>query len=267
MAEQKNKYIFDFYENIKNGYEILSVEDLELAIESLKFAQHNIKEREYERIKKKEKEKQKAKSNIKKDKKVLDKSVLYVPKGTIVIKNDAFKGNTEIKKVVLNEELSEIGERAFSRCINLEEIVFPDKRIILRRECFANCIALKSIIIPKVSNICPGAFKNCFSLESVTLPQSVSNIYSEAFKNCYELKKFEFKNGGEFCYGRSFPRAFENCVSLEKIYEPQRFRFNKKSFINCSSLKEIYIYDGWLQRKFVDCKAEVKSICSTKNGT
>ena len=46
QAKQKSDLLYSFYENIKNGGEILSVEDLDIAIESLKLAQLDVKERE-----------------------------------------------------------------------------------------------------------------------------------------------------------------------------------------------------------------------------
>ena len=45
-AKEKKDLLFSFYENIMKGGEILSVEDLDIAMESLKLAQLDIKERE-----------------------------------------------------------------------------------------------------------------------------------------------------------------------------------------------------------------------------
>ena len=56
LAKQKRKALFDFYENIKSGTEIFSAEDLDIAIESMKLAQLDIKERERRRIQEKEAE-------------------------------------------------------------------------------------------------------------------------------------------------------------------------------------------------------------------
>ena len=56
LAKQKRKALFDFYENIKNGTEIFSAEDLDIAIESMKLAQLDIKERERRRLQEKEAE-------------------------------------------------------------------------------------------------------------------------------------------------------------------------------------------------------------------
>ena len=54
LAKQKSNLLYNFYENIKTGGEILSVEDLDVAIESLKLAQLDIKEREERRRKEQE---------------------------------------------------------------------------------------------------------------------------------------------------------------------------------------------------------------------
>ena len=56
LAKQKRKALFEFYENIKNGTEIFSAEDLDIAIESMKLAQLDIKERERRRLQEKEAE-------------------------------------------------------------------------------------------------------------------------------------------------------------------------------------------------------------------
>lgn len=56
LAKQKRKALFEFYENIKNGTEIFSAEDLDIAIESMKLAQLDIKERERRRLQEREAE-------------------------------------------------------------------------------------------------------------------------------------------------------------------------------------------------------------------
>ena len=56
LAKQKRKALFEFYENIKCGTEIFSAEDLDIAIESMKLAQLDIKERERRRLQEEEAE-------------------------------------------------------------------------------------------------------------------------------------------------------------------------------------------------------------------
>lgn len=55
-AKHKRKILFDFYERVKDGTEIFSEEDLDIAIESMKLAKLDIKERERRRIQEEEAE-------------------------------------------------------------------------------------------------------------------------------------------------------------------------------------------------------------------
>ena len=55
-AKQKKELLFNFYENIMKGGEILSVEDLDIAMESLKLAQLDLKEREKRKLQEREAE-------------------------------------------------------------------------------------------------------------------------------------------------------------------------------------------------------------------
>ncbi len=54
LAKQKSVLLYNFYETIKNGGDILSAEDLDIAIESLKLAQLDIKDREDRKRKERE---------------------------------------------------------------------------------------------------------------------------------------------------------------------------------------------------------------------
>lgn len=56
LAKQKSTLLYRFYETIKNGGDILSAEDLDIAIESLKLAQLDIKDREERKRKEREAE-------------------------------------------------------------------------------------------------------------------------------------------------------------------------------------------------------------------
>ena len=55
-AKEKRKTLFAFFESIKNGTEMFSEEDYDIAIESMKLAQLDIKERERRRLQEQEAE-------------------------------------------------------------------------------------------------------------------------------------------------------------------------------------------------------------------
>ena len=67
LAKQKRKLLFEFYESVKSGTEYFSTEDLDIAIESMKLAQLDIKERERRNLQ--EKEAALLKKNLEEDKK------------------------------------------------------------------------------------------------------------------------------------------------------------------------------------------------------
>lgn len=249
----KNKLLFDFYQNIKNGTEVLSIEDVEVAIKTMELAKEQLRLKEQKRI---------CEANVRANKKILNGKVLYLPKNQKTLYANAFRGNEEIVKVVLNEGLKEIGEYAFAGCTNLREVVFPKNRLVLRRGSFKECTSLTEIYIPDIANICPQAFMDCKSLEIVTLPGFVSHIYSEVFKNCLSLHTVNFEGQRPSCfyYGgvHFFPRVFQNCNSLEFIELPIGAVFDQKTFLNCKNLKEIYVNDKWrYPRKLEGCKAEI----------
>ena len=253
----KNNLLFDFYQNIKSGTEVLSIEDLEVAIKTMELAKEELKINEQKRI---------SESELNANKELPNGKVLYLPKNQKTIYADVFRGNEEIVKVVLNEGLKEIGEYAFAGCINLREVVFPNNRLILRRGCFKDCISLKEIHISEVSNICPSAFENCTSLEKVFIPNSVSNIYGKAFKNCNALKEVTFEGSWHYYrYCAMFSRAFENCFSLESIELPYNCGISDNTFLNCRNLKTIYIHTDWrFKRKLEKCSAEIINLDAPK---
>lgn len=251
----KNKLLFDFYQNIKNDTEILTVEDLEIAIKTLELAKEELKNREQKRLREDTLKELKNKDNNSK----FNGNVIYLPKKLKSLNPNAFKDNEKIVKVVINNGCTEIGEGAFEGCVNLREVVFPQNRILLRRRCFKDCTSLREISIPNIANICPGAFENCQSLQRVSLPSTLSNIYSKAFKNCRLLSDISFaeKRSSYWETVSVYPGAFENCISLEKL-EIYKGRIDKKAFINCSNLRKIYNHYPWHDNiKFEKCDAKV----------
>ena len=62
-------------------------------------------------------------------------------------------------------------------------------------EAFRDCTSLSSITIAEsVTSIGIGAFYNCTSLSSVTIPDSVTSISSDAFNACTSLTSLSFSN-------------------------------------------------------------------------
>jgi hypothetical protein len=77
----------------------------------------------------------------------------------------AWRNNQALKKIVIGNNVTDIGEYAACNCTNLETLKLGDS----------------------VKNIGMRAFYKCSSLERVTIPASVTFIGSKAFRRCINL--------------------------------------------------------------------------------
>ena len=97
--------------------------------------------------------------------------------------------NSSVKKVVIEEGVTNIGNWAFSECSSLTSITIPDSVTNIGAAAFDSCTSLTSITIPdSVTSIESYAFCNCSNLTSITIPDSVTNIGAAAFDSCTSLK-------------------------------------------------------------------------------
>ena len=118
--------------------------------------------------------------------------------------------------------------------------------------------SIKDVVIPQyvtkdsiryvVGGIKPGAFKNCTSLESIVIPNTINSIgfvafeieYS-AFSGCISLKKITMNKGIRTIDSW----AFDGCTSLESITIPNFVKtIGNFVFQDCTSLKSIYFPSG-----------------------
>ena len=93
--------------------------------------------------------------------------------------------NSNVKKVVIEDGVTSIGNSAFNECISLTSITIPDSVTSIGTYAFSGCRSLTSITIPdSVTIIGNSAFNACSSLTSLTIPDSVTSIDNTTLKNC-----------------------------------------------------------------------------------
>ena len=93
-----------------------------------------------------------------------------------------FYQREKIKKVVIQNGVTKIGNCAFHDCRSLTSITIPNSVTSIGRDAFYDCRSLTSITIPNsVTSIGDYAFYYCRSLTSITIPNSVTNIGRDAF--------------------------------------------------------------------------------------
>ena len=101
------------------------------------------------------------------------------------------------------------------------------------------CFSLQSITIPNsVTSIGDGAFIGCFSLQSITIPNSVTSIGDRAFIGCEFLQSVTIPNSVTSIGNR----AFEQCKSLQSVTIPNSVKsIGDEVFSSCESLQSITI--------------------------
>lgn len=130
---------------------------------------------------------------------------INLPNGLVEIKRNAFYECSSLTMIELPKTITNIGIGAFSNCYHLEQVkivVTEGSKLTFEDSCFQNCKKLKEVIFvnpelftensfvmkdkvfkdcenlkyfnfPSCKNIGKSCFKNCKSLESVTLPQNL----------------------------------------------------------------------------------------------
>ena len=103
-------------------------------------------------------------------------------------KESPFKNNKEIKHVVIEDGVTDIGYCAFGDCSDLKDITIADSVTNIGKLAFKNCSSLENIIIPNsVEVINSYTFYNCNNITRVTIPTGVTTIDRKAFCECTNL--------------------------------------------------------------------------------
>ena len=183
-----------------------------------------------------------------------------------IVKTDAPWFNNfyyKIKKVVIGDGITKVGNNAFARCYNIQSIVFQSKGslktigtqafygcynhtsvtlpyglVTVGMNAFARNTKLVSVSIPgTVKTIGYGAFANC-NLSKVYIPKSVTSLGDFSFRSNYKLVSVT-GGAGLTSIGR---QAFEYTYKLKtfKITSKKLSRIGQCCFV-CSGLKTIQI--------------------------
>ena len=131
-----------------------------------------------------------------------------------------------------------IGDYMFSG-LNLVSIILPNSASCIGSETFGDCLSLKFIQFNQqitTNSYYYGIFSNCFSLESIEIPNSITVILSDMFKGCINLKDVKLPDN----ITRISDYAFYGCSKLPSIALPEKLEtIEGNAFSGCTSLKEI----------------------------
>lgn len=101
---------------------------------------------------------------------------------------------TQVKRAILSEGITNIGQNAFGNCTNLTQVTVPASVTAIDEYAFFRCVGLQRIDLPKALRfIGDGAFYNCIGLTEITIPKNVTEIGRDVFMFCDNLAKITFQ--------------------------------------------------------------------------
>ena len=147
--------------------------------------------------------------------------------------------NQNLTSYVIPNNVTRIGDRAFSFCSSLAEVVIPNSVTRIGDSAFESCSSLAEVVIPNsVTRIGDRAFEGCSSLAEVIIPDSITGIGDHTFSLCKSLAEVIIPNSVTNI-GKG---AFQLCSSLAEVVIPNSVtRIGDYAFSSCSSLAEVVI--------------------------
>lgn len=148
----------------------------------------------------------------------------------------AFGNCTQLRTIVLGNQLTHIGNGAFLGCEQLTAINLPDTLQSLGRGAFSGCCSLKKVVIPpSVKKIENSTFYDCFQLKELLLPSSLTEIGAMAFAHT-ALKELQL---GQTLITVIGAEAFGECPYLSKVVFPKTLQsIENEVFLSCHQLRD-----------------------------
>ena len=142
-----------------------------------------------------------------------------------------------VKRIIVGDSVTTIGEYAFSYCSSLTSVTIPNSVTTIKEYAFSNCSSLTSVTIPNsVTTIGDNAFNGCSSLTSVNIPNSVTTIKEYAFSNCSSLTSVTIPNS----VTTIGDNAFYLCTNLQKVNIGNSVKtIGEFAFNKCTNITQI----------------------------
>ncbi len=183
---------------------------------------------------------------------------LEIPNNVTSIGNYAFSGCSSLVSIVLPSSITNIGTNSFSNCSGVTNVTLKNGLKRIGDLAFNNCSKLTNITIPSsVKRIGKGAFAACNSLTSITLPFIGESATSTDNTNLgYIFGNLSYTENSRCIPGHLRKVvitggknigdvAFRDCTGLtDIILSDSIINIGYGAFRNCSSLTNITIPNG-----------------------
>ena len=135
---------------------------------------------------------------------------------------------SKLREVVISDGIAAVEDNAFKGCSELGRLVLPSDIKKIGDGAFAGTALTSLEIPPSVTELGDGAFSGCKELRRVTVPSSISLLPNFVFKNCTALEQVFLPNS----YLHIGDHAFSGCSSLKAISIPDSVFVGEDSFDN-----------------------------------
>lgn len=164
---------------------------------------------------------------------------IHTNEGSTLWRKDTKISIRKVQKIVVEDGVTEIGERAFMACYSLTSAALPEGLTTIGVEAFSGCSLLKDVSLPSsVEKIMYEAFYQT-GIERVKIPEGVTSITDGAFSGCNNLTQVELPESLLEIEGS----AFTLCGALTRIDIPANVTsIGREAFSSCSCLAEITIH-------------------------
>lgn len=179
---------------------------------------------------------------------------IVIPEGIETIEWGAFAECHSLEEIVLPESLKNIGTQLFLNCKSLKNITIPSYLKELPDECFKGCENLDITLNSSIKKLGNRVFEDCFKLKE--FPSEVESFGEDCFKNCKSIESVSLNNSIT-----TLPNGlFDGCSRLENIESKNNVSIGDRCFRNCKRLGEIPSFIKNLSKSAFENCARIKTI-------
>lgn len=159
----------------------------------------------------------------------------------------AFASCTSLVNVTLPDNVRQIGSHAFYGCTKLQNISLSKNVTEISNNLFDNCTSLRNVSYGDITKIGDLAFKECYSLEKLNIPEALSEIiFSETNNPFAKAYKLVFEGGNDIFEVKEGTLYFNDSVNNKKWiikHNPNNNIVNEENYAAAYSLCGMAIED------------------------